>query len=458
MSTANETKPIDLFHVLRQFVRALKRFWLPAVLLAAILAGVSFFRDYRSYRPMYEARAQFTVSSGYGADDIFASTYYDNAAAEALAQAFPHLLRTELMQDLMRQQLGTAYINGTVTSQAVANTNLFTLTVRSSSAEDAYNVLCAAIDCWPQVAVYMVDNPQVIIRRAPTMPTEPCNGFSWKRSVLKGGALGVGVGLALLLVLAMYTRTVSSVDQLKELVNLPVLGVVPRVRRKKRRNDRGLIPGAPALREPFRGLKLKVDKLEGSKQVLLVTSTVNGEGKTTVAANLALALAADGSRVVLVDGDLRSQSVAERFGKAPGRRGLMECMKDPGLSVTECLTAVNDNLSLLSGSSATDLRYNVDAKAMRRILAELREKFDYVVMDTAPCAMVPDTALQCNFADRVLYVVKPDCASRNQIYDTVSDLYDRSAPLTGTVLNDVPAGQSHYGYRYGYKYGYGRSE
>ena len=457
--------PLDVIDLLRRFGKTLRRFWLLVIVLGLLCSGVWYVRAARSFSPYYTARAVFTVSSGYG-DDIFNSGYYDNATAQQLAAAFPYMLNTDVMRDLMKQELGTNYINGSISASSTANTNMFVLQVRSASAQDAYDILVAAITCFPQVAVYMVDNPQIIVREEPQVPTEPSNSFSWKQPVMKGLMVGLVLGLAIVAALTMLNKTVSTEEQLKAVANLPILAVFPKIQTKKRRSGTRQVLTAGSdhsLAESLRGMTLKVRKIleEQQNKVILITSTMKGEGKTTVATNLALALAGEGQRVVLLDADLRSQSVAQRFGNAPGRYGLIDCLKNPKLPVGDCLTWVREEkLAYISGASVSSRRYSIDGKGMRRVLDELSGAFDYVIMDTSPCGLVADTALLCHFAGCVLYVVKPDYARESQILDMVNGLYERGAPLEGFVFNGVNRRGSRYGYGYGYgyKYGYGYSQ
>lgn len=101
-------------------------------------------------------------------DNILSSTsVYDNTAASQLAAAFPNLISTDVMHDLMLDRLGKPYINGYISARSFADSNLMLLTVRSTSPDDAYSVLCAVIDCYPQVAAYMTENPNIIISEAP---------------------------------------------------------------------------------------------------------------------------------------------------------------------------------------------------------------------------------------------------------------------------------------------------
>lgn len=453
--------PIDLIDLWKRFLRIFKHLWILVTVLGIIGGAVFFLRAKNSFVPMYQAKALFSVNSGFDSDDIFTASYYDNAAAKQLAEAFPYMLSTDLMKDLMKQDLGKSYINGTIIPSALANTNLFSLSVQSNSAEDAYRILWSAIDVFPQVAIYMVDYPQVIILEEPQLPQNPYNHFDGTNPAIKGAAIGACAGLVLLMFFALSTSSVYSVQQLKELVNLPIFAAIPSIQGKKRRTAQNqfiMEDTNPEIRETVRGLNLKVQKsLSGvENRVIVVTSTLKGEGKTTIATNLAVSLAKDGFRVALVDADIRSQGVAKRFSLEESGYGLLECMTDPRINALQELKQVPDlNLWVLSGSSNLQRNYSIEAKGMRRVLDSLRGNFDYVILDSSPCALVAETALICHYAGAVLFVVRPDFASRSQILDTINELYDRGVNVAGLVYNGAHLSNDDYGYGYKYGYGYG---
>lgn len=469
MDTEKTLEKIDLIPLLRRFFKSLIKLWLIVVLLAGLGAGALCFRAYRNHVPMYESKAIFSVNSGYSVNDIFTNSYYyDSAAAQQLASAFPSLLNTDIMRDLIMAQTGKAYINGTITPSSIADTNMFELVVTSNNPQDAYDILCAVIDCYPQVAVYMVDNPQMIMRQNPTLPTNPRNSFSGFSSAVKGGVLGLILGLGIVVVHALMSRTVIGADELKKLINLPLLAVFPHVTPKKHRKASRTFLNADddhGLEESLRGLRTKIHKqlAEKSGKVVLLTSTVPAEGKSTIAANLALSLAEEGRNVILVDADLRNQTVYRMFSAGQSQKGLMECLKDSTLPVMDCLSSVpGTNLYYLSGASTNKRHYSIDAKAMRRVLEELTAQFEYVIVDSPPCSIVSDTALLGRYADCVLYVVRHDHANQAQILDGITGLYQRDLPLSGCILNDAPRHRIRYGYGYGYgygsKYGYGEKK
>ena len=456
-------QPIDIMGIVNRVIKALRRLWILVLVLIVLGGGVNYLRSRMNYTPMYQSTAILSVISGYSTGDIFSSnTYYDSSAAKQMADSFPYLLSADMMRDLLLQELGNTYYNGRVYYEAVKDTNVLQLIVRSSSPQDAYDILCAIIECYPQVAVYMVDNPQLIVRQAPNVAEKPYTSFSGTDAAAKGAIAGLVLGALIIALQALLIQPVTSLKELKQIVNLPVLAAFPHVSRKNRSIDAARVfinsEDDAGLAEALRGLRTKVRKQLSDKngKVVLLTSTIPGEGKSTISANLALSLASEGRRVVLVDADLRNQTVFRMFGSDKGQQGLMDCMSDPQLDVMECLRGVpGTGLFYLSGSSTRKRHYGLETASVRRILKQLTAEFDYVVMDTPPCTVVSDTALLSRLADCVLYVVRQDYANKSQILDGLTSLYERDISLTGCILNDVPKNHIHYGYGYGSGYGYG---
>jgi receptor protein-tyrosine kinase len=461
MEQKNQEQTINLGTLMIRLKIALFRLW-PVVLALTVLLGLVWFaRAKNNYVPMYESKAIFTVDSGYTAEDIFVTgAYYDHYAAQQLAAAFPHLLTLDMMNDLVVQQLPKGYITGTASAQAVADSNMVVLTVKDRDPQAAYDYLCAIIDCFPQVAVYMVDNPQVKIMTAASLPTEPYNPAPGIESVLKGAVLGLALGAVILFFFALLRHTIQTPDELKSTINLPILIALPKVIQKKRRTNNAPMITAesdPNMAESLRGLRMKVKKhltANGGKTIL-VTSTLAGEGKTTVAVNLADALIRDGHKVLLLDADLRSQSVARTLGEKAIGNSLMDCMKDPQLSILDCIRSTEQGLDFVSGRSTEKRHYTIDAAAIRRILQTLTEKYDYVVIDTPPCEIVSDAVALSRCADCVLYVIRQNYTLKGQILNAVSSLHQKDVKITGVVFNGVPQFHRQYGYGYRSTYGYG---
>ena len=455
-------EPLQLLNLMIRFKNAFVQMWILLVILGILLGGLSWYRAKRSFVPMYTTKAIFTVDAGYTPEDIFGTgAYYDQYAAEQLASAFPRLLSTDMMRDLVIQELDKGYINGQAQAVAVADSNMLVLTVTSNNARDAYDYLCAIIKCYPQVAIFMVDNPQVKIVTSPTLPTEPYNSFQGGAALVKGMATGVMISLLFILLCAVLTKTIQTTDELKKAVNIPILVALPKVEVKKRRsgiNNLITAESDPNLTESMRGLRMKLKKMlrDSEKKVILVTSTLAGEGKTTIAINTAAALTRDGHRVLLVDADLHSQSVARALGEKVDHDGLMECMKDDAVSVFSCIRTNQDQkLDFISGRSTDKRHYTLNINKINSLLEELKYQYDYIVLDTPPNDVVSDAMALCRCANCVLYVVRQDHVQRNQVINSIATMHAKGITISGCIFNGVPKFHRQYGYGYRYGYGYG---
>lgn len=455
-------EPIKLINIMIRVKNAFFQFWPVVIVLALLFCGRYVSNTKTTYVPIYESKAIFTVESGYQAEDIFGTgAFYDQYAAQQLAAAFPQILSTDMMFDLVLNEIEGGYINGSASAYAVVDSNMLVLTVQSTVPQDAQNYLEAIIECYPQVAVYMVDNPQVKIMQNPTLPTEPITVLSLKGAAVRGAAIGVLLGMAAIFALGLMTHTIQTADELKNNINLPILVALPKVTQKKRRKTKATLITAESdsnLAECLRGLRLKVKMLldDPSKKTVLVTSTLAGEGKTTVVLNLAQSLSKEGHKVLVLDADIRNQSVAKALGCMAAGAGLLELLGDKDLPLDSCIrTDKSGKLDFISGRSTEKRHYSIDRDSMNSLLSELKQRYDYIIIDTPPCDVVSDAATLCRYADCVLYVVKQDFAKRGQVLNAVTSLHQKDVKIDGCIFNGVPQFHRQYGYGYRSTYGYG---
>ena len=455
-------EPVHLLNLAIRFKNALLHMWILVVVASVVFGGLSWYRAKRAFVPMYQTKAIFTLDTGYAPEDIFGTgAYYDQYAAQQLAAAFPMIMSTDMMRDLVVQELDKGYINGYASAVAVADSNMLVLTATGNNPQDIYDYLCALIKCYPQVAVFMVDQPQVKIVTSPTLPTEPYNSFDGTKIAAKGAIKGAFLSLAFVILCALLTKTIQTTDELKRAVNIPILVALPKVEVKKRRSSANNLITAesdPNLTESMRGLRMKVKKLlkDSEKKVILVTSTLAGEGKTTIAINVAASLARDGHKVLLLDADLHSQSVARALGEATEHNSLMDCMGDKPVSVFSCIRSNEDQkVDFISGRSTDKRHYTLNINKVNNLLEELRSQYDYIVIDTPPNDVVSDAMALCRCASCILYVVRQDYVQRNQVINSIASMHGKGITISGCIFNGVPKFHRQYGYGYRYGYGYG---
>ena len=331
------TQGIDLSVFLHNFRRTLQHFFWVPIVLGLLLGGVSWLRAARSYAPVYQSSAVFSVSAGFSSstDILSHSTYLDSNAAAQLSATFPYVLQSDRMQLLLQQELGDQRAPVSLSASSVADAALFTLTATGSDPQAVYDTLLAAIEIYPAAATTILGDTQIQVIDQPVEPSAaPINANTALQTGIRRGVVGLVLGLVLVALLSLTRRTVHSAEDLHRLISLSCLSSIPAVRRGKRTRRE-----APSLllthagtgsdfSEAMRNLSLKLQRItskHGAK-VVLITSTVPGEGKTTVASNLALALAAEGKRVILIDGDLRKQSLKPLFGIGAHSDGLVEVL------------------------------------------------------------------------------------------------------------------------------------
>jgi len=275
-------------------------------------------------------------------------------------------------------------------------------------------------------------------------------------------ALMVGVGIALMR--DKLDNTLKSSEDVQDRLGVPVLGELMML--KGKRDDGALFaPHTQFLDEPtssfaesIRTIRTGVvlSSLDQSHQTLVVTSTVNGEGKSTVAFNLALALGQLG-KVLLIDADLRNSTLATLFGLDPGTPGLTDLVSG-AVTVEECIRKNPEDVDVLFAGSTVppDPLKILSSERFSKLLEKAAADYDMVVIDSAPVQLVSDARVLATRATGVVYVAKADATAYQVVRYGLDALIDTGTPLLGVVLNQINPDTAHaYGkFRHGYsRYG-----
>jgi capsular exopolysaccharide synthesis family protein len=209
------------------------------------------------------------------------------------------------------------------------------------------------------------------------------------------------------------------------------------------------------LREAFNKIKLNIDftTVDNPKKVLIVSSSLMAEGKTSVAVNTAISMASASSKTLLVDADMRQPRVHKLFGISnihglsdviAGDADWRKCLKDVAVQ----------NLSVLtSGRKPPNPSELLGSQRMMALIDELRDEFKYVVFDSPPVLPVPDTLSLSKYTDGIILVVRHHYSNFIALRQCKESMKLANAKMIGAVVNDVPARDKGYGYSYGYGYG-----
>lgn len=297
---------------------------------------------------------------------------------------------------------------------------------------------------------------KVTVAQAGGLPYEPV--FPDPMLNLPLGALvGLLIGLMLALVRYLLDNTVKSTKQVEELTGATTIGGVlydPEMAAEP------LVTASKAqsiTSEAYRQIRtnLQYVSVDNPPKVIVVTSSVSGEGKTTTAINLALVLAQSGQRVALIEADLRRPRVI-RYLQLVGGAGLTNILAGKA-SLSELLQPWGDGklTVLASGPNPPDPSELLGSEQMSHLLEELRESHDYVIIDAPPLLPVTDAAVLAVLADGVVIVTRWGETKREQLRAAAATVRVIDVRVLGTVLNMIPPrGGNAYGYGYGYGYGY----
>lgn len=465
-----EVEKIDLIRIVNDMWKGVKRFWFLMLLLMAALGALSVFRSYRNYSPVYSANATFTITSN--VSSLYNTTnHLNNKTASQLVNTFPYILKSGIFQKKIAEELGTESIPGVITSETLGTTNMITIIVTSGNPQSAYDILQAVIEHYPSVAEPVIGEVSMNLLDMTDVPESPSNPFSYKRDLMEGAMLGLWISLALLLVYAFTRNTIHEEEDFKKMLNIDCICAIPQIifKRRSKKNQRNDISIynkkiSQTFLEAVRVLRARIEKdaKKNGLQVFLVTSAAPGEGKSTIAANIAMALAMRESKVVLVDCDLRNPSVRERLNIEKEGVGLYEYLiKKAELKDILHWNETYQMYVIPGGQAISNASELIDSPRMHKLLKELKSMTEYVILDTAPVGILTDTAVLAEAADAALFVVKQDYVNRAAIMEGIGQLAESKIYISGCILNGAQAGIGGYGYknyRYYSKYGNYRAE
>ncbi len=277
-----------------------------------------------------------------------------------------------------------------------------------------------------------------------------------RRKLVLAGALaaGLALGACLALLRIVLDRSLKTVDQAENFLELPVLGSVPRRSSRQRRLRVLPMIGEPhgAIAESFRTLRTSLALLgePGQRRTFLFTSAVQGEGKSFTASNFAVALAQQGLRTLIIDADLRLPTLAKIFFDPTPHPGVADVLEGRLAVAKAWRESDTANLAVMTAGNRPHHSAELLAgPAFDRMLREALTSFDAVVIDTAPVNAVSDTLLLVKLVQTVCLVVHSATTPRNAVARACNKLREAGAPLAGIVLNYLPpAGGSGYHYHY----------
>lgn len=416
--------------------------------------------------PLYQASTRLFVSTTAGG--TLAETYQGNRFSQERVISYAELLTGQTLAqrtiDKLDLDMTAEELQKNIKASAKLDTVLITVEVLDPSPVVARDIANTLSDEFVAL-VRELETPEdgsspdsrVIVEQRASIPDSPVVPNT-ARNLAVGLALGVLLGIGLAIVRDMLDNTVKDRETVEEITGTGLVGSIPLDKERRKHPAISFESDNSPIAEAFRKLRTNLQFLaiDNPPRVIVLTSSVPSEGKSTTAINIALALAEAEHKVVLVDGDLRRPTL-HKYLELVGTVGFSTVLSG-GVSLSEALQKTRfPGLSVLtSGAIPPNPSEMLGSQTARKLLSELRSQFDYVIVDSTPLLAVTDAAILAAGSDGVLMMAKYGQTKRDQFTHAVGNLEDVGARVLGAVFTMMPTrGGSSYSYNYRY---YGSDE
>lgn len=270
-----------------------------------------------------------------------------------------------------------------------------------------------------------------------------------KMLILIGLVGGLGLGIIIAFVLECINKTFRTKGEVERELKVAVIGSIPHVKSKKSMEFINGYGEETIITEAYNSLatNIKYKKESNDNKVLLVTSSIIGEGSSVTTANLAKALSSSHRNVLIIDADLRKPSINKLFN-VENTNGLTELLLGEK-SFENVVKNINKNISIITaGEKNVNPVELLDSKEMDELLKEAKEKYDYILIDTPPLQAVTDAKLLSTKADEVILVVKAESIKKDIARESLELIRNVQGNLSGIVFNYADTIRNKY-YKYG---------
>lgn len=412
--------------------------------VALMAAMATFVLRNETYVARYTSEITFSVSTQGSINDAYSNMSTTTKMTEMITQ----LIDSNAFESLVCEELGLKEFPGDVSASQITNTNFVTISVTSESPLMAFRTVKTIMKKLGEISDLLVLNAIIDVFTDAVVPETSDDTLKLDIYCIIGFLLGAAVVIAWISYKSLTTDAIRSIETLESNVDGSILCTIPyesnstnKIRRNKK--DKGLL--ISDLRrsfvyvESFKRLRAKVEQCASSKgyKVFIVTSLLMNEGKTTVAANLAISLAKNQHSVLFIDADMRKPAVYKIFEKTPESSAEIT---DILLGRTKRLYVQRDSLTgvnLLLGSKSYEKSDELIGSAqMATLIAQARQKYDFIIIDTPPVGIFSDAEVVAEaIADASIMIIRENYASYLAVNRAIASLSDCKAEYLGCVYN-----------------------
>ncbi len=429
---------IDSYSILRDMLRNL---WV-AVLGAAAVAMIVNIVVSANYESTYTTTATFVVSS----QNADTNVYGNLNAAQTMAENFSNILNSDILKKKVCQDLGMDEFDATTSSAAIENTNLLTLTVTADTPKKAYNVIRSIMKNYTDLTQYVTGSMIMQVLQEPVVPTGVDVAFNANQQTQRWFIYSLLFFIFCFAVLSYLKKTIKTQRDMEEMLAANALGMIYYERKGLfKKKGSGLMVNHVSASFEFVERFKKVTTMitnaakKNNAKSIVFTSVEDHEGTSLVAANVALSLAKQNYRVVLIDADLRHPSLMKMLDKKiPSGKGIADFLQGNATLEQAMVYDEKDHIYLMLGDkgyrNSTEL---ISGPMLGRLLEALKKEVDYIVIDTPSMSSMADAEAATNVADMSVLVVGYDRVLADNLNDAIDALQDSCPNMAGCILNQV---------------------
>jgi len=420
---------------LSRYMVLIKR-WAWLLILGIVICGGATYVVSKAIRPTYQASTTLILTVGSGPSAYDTTT----ATLEALPTYASLISIPTVLDPVLAQHPGLTIqqLQGMMTVKPQSNTQLIELDVENTNPVLAAQLANEVSQSFAQYAnTQLAGTIKVLPAQTPIDPVKPKASLD----AAIGAVVGLGLAIALIIIFEWLDGRFTNPDEVEEKLGLETLTIIPHLSRSERNKS---IEEIPVLAERCRTLSSSLNAIQATKpfKLLMVTSALPGEGKSTIAANLAYFLAITGKRVLLVDANLRQPSLDQHF-QLNNHPGLADALLETWAHLDnriDCQPTEIPTLFVLAGgtipANAADMLSSSISKGLFRHLADA--PYDYIIFDTPPVLPVADAQILGGLIEATILIVDAAKTPLRLLLRAKQILNRTSTDLLGVVINKSP--------------------
>ena len=442
-TSSDEYDFIDFRYVFGDLAKAIMRFWLFFLVLASLAASAGFFYKRLNYVPQYCSTATFFVDVSTAVE--YEDSNYSEIAMKQISTTFPYVIHSQTLLVMIMNDLGVDKIPGNIRAVALSDTNLVTISTYAKDPDTSYELLQSVLRNYPRLAKKILGNTSMQMVGDSGKPVEPANTDTAKGFALYCMVGSLAVCFSIIFLYSILKKTIRKEEDFNNAFNITCLGSVPKVKLKKRSNalnnlvlinkrsvGYGFVEAISTIRT-----RLERDMNENASKIYMISSSLPGEGKSTLSANIALSFAEMGKRVLLIDMDCRNPSIYKTLDIVYSTKGVKDVL-DGSCSLEEAAVAFSENTKLRiisSGVTGGNIMRFLSNPKMKSFFVNAAGSSDVIIVDTPPTALLSDAAMVSEYTDAGIYVVSQDYAPVERIREGIEMLTETGLRVCGCILN-----------------------